>query len=142
MLKVMKIWKDAGKTLDTLLPGELGKAIKPDEAFKTVLTKEWIVIQLGTTGKGEQPKEQRPTPTTVARPPINSGPTMLPPADFKGFASAPGKGVSPSVPGPVIWRPISKQTPDVIWRPAATGNPTQLPLTADPTPDVLPRRNP
>ena len=51
MLKVFKLWKDAGKQLDSLLPGELGKAIQLGEQFKTVLAKEWIVIQLGTISK-------------------------------------------------------------------------------------------
>jgi hypothetical protein len=129
LLKISKIWKDAGQQLEALLPGELGKAVKAGEGYKTVFVKEWIVIQLGMGSGKAQPDERGPQPSAISGPLIGGGATTLPL----------GSGDSS------LWRPASKSSspvpgasspgavPDtILWRPAGgLGNPLQLPPISD-----------
>jgi hypothetical protein len=67
MLKVIHLWQDAGKQLESLLPEELQKTIKIGESFKTSFVKEWFVIQLGAGSVKDRPRPST-SPTDVRLP--------------------------------------------------------------------------
>jgi hypothetical protein len=93
LLTVMKLWKDAGKQLESLLPPKVSKAIKPGVGPRTETVGEWFVIQVGTGAVPAPMEEPAPPPSVQWRP--------LDPARLRELDRAPD-------PGPVIiWRPAT-----------------------------------
>jgi len=133
MLKVLKLWQDAGKQLETLLPAELQKTIKPGDGFKTLFVKEWFVIQLGTGGLKDRQEESNAEPTAVVWRPVGGASIAGPSGDFAGLLLGPDRGEESGGSATVVWRPASRSTegqPEnsgtgdkritVVWRPVLT----------------------
>jgi hypothetical protein len=120
MLKVIQLWKDAGKQLETLLPEELQKSIKIGDSFKTAFVKGWFVIQLGAVSAKDRPVQPIVEPAMIVWRPTTE--------------SAIKRDVSEtSSQTEIVWRPAMTSRPDavrvsnetanhisVIWRPTIT----------------------
>lgn len=112
MLAVLKLWREAGKQLQEMLPPELSKKINLEGGFDTQTVKDWFVIQLGKPAKGglkEEPSGAGSMIVTLdpARPLFAQDRHVLPPA---------------AVPEEFTWRAVQKTAPveqtTIPWRPA------------------------
>jgi hypothetical protein len=154
MLRIFQIWKSAGKQLDTMLPPDLAKAIKPGDNFKTQFVKEWVVIQLGVGGTTNEKQSSE-----IARNLVVWRPTTL--GTGRSISPEPAIPVQPSVraeapssSAPIIWRPAEgagaafRKDGDagvssfqVEWRAAQPRGGPDLPLTPqEQKPLFAPRR--
>jgi hypothetical protein len=96
MLQVLKLWKDASKQLDQMLPATLGKSLKFEGGFNTRTVKDWFVIQLGQPRKPRLEEEPSVPGAIMAR---ESGG-----ADRPLFAQ--DRCEAPAADGAVVWRPL------------------------------------
>ncbi|HYV39555.1 MAG TPA: hypothetical protein VE988_27960, partial [Gemmataceae bacterium] len=142
MVTVLKLWKDAGKQLQSLLPEPIGKSIKED-SFRTATVKDWFVIQLGVDRSKGGLEEPGPKPGAIKWRPVQPDSPKAAPL-----------GTSPL--GNDIWRPAPK-TPQqlsqgkvteegritLVWRPVigplADGEGAQfLPVTGSSAKNPVP----
>ena len=129
ILKLLKVWRDAGKQLVGLLPEELRKTIKSDEGFKTLFVKEWFVIQIGPVNNNTNGPETKANDPVVVWRPVGTGNATLPLGYSPGSAN---RGGGSSEATQIVWRPASKEGADqqvmnanservtVVWRPVMT----------------------
>jgi hypothetical protein len=123
MVMVLKLWKDANKQLEEMLPGEIGKSLPLKESFQYLNVKEWFVIQIGKQAK-EAPKESQPR-----------GPEMLGKSGRVLFAEDRLPAVA-VLPDSMVWRPMRPATSaateradgednsiTIVWRPVVTRGP-------------------
>jgi hypothetical protein len=132
ILKVLKVWRDAGKQLVGLLPEELRKTIKSDEGFKTLFVKEWFVIQIGPVNEKPNGPETKANDPVVVWRPAGTDSAVLPLGDLGGSMGGSSRGGGSGEATQIVWRPASNEAATnqdtkgacehvtVIWRPVMT----------------------
>jgi hypothetical protein len=127
MIFVLKLWKDANKSLEEMLPARLGKSLPLGEGFKTLTVKGWFVIQIGKGALKESPQEMASSVSAFAW-----GIRQAPPSsNNQGRVQfAQDRLSEPDVPpAPVVWRPMQRadaadQDAPIVWRPVTNRVPT------------------